>query len=111
MNKNGFTLIELIISVAILSVVLLSIVSVLSTSYVQTILIGDRNTDLYLAETDVEHFLKGDSIATSTEQNYTVSVTFGSHTFNVDGRNVTISVPSVTYNGKTTEDLKIFLPD
>ncbi|MCH4888557.1 prepilin-type N-terminal cleavage/methylation domain-containing protein [Acidaminobacter sp. JC074] len=111
MNKDGFTLIEVIVSIALLSIVVLGGISVLTNSYVTTILIGDSNTTFYQAESAAETLFNGGSVTDSVEIEDSIFIVFPDKTIQIEGRSIEIRIPSVELHGKNTSNIRIFIPD
>lgn len=111
-KKKGFTLVELIISIALLGILAVTFLPVFSHSIEGIFDSGKRNTSIQESQESVETVFAKDSVSgvsDSAEANTQLNITFSnpSNNFYVNGREITVTK---VYNGKNTV-LKGFLPD
>lgn len=97
MSKEGMTLIEIIIAMALLAIISVGLISVMSTTIIGIHKFGNETVDVFTDQDSIEDDIV-DSAATGTS---------GSITFQFD------SGDTITINGETIEqnELEIFKPD
>ncbi|QNO16114.1 prepilin-type N-terminal cleavage/methylation domain-containing protein [Alkalicella caledoniensis] len=115
-NNKGFTLIEVIISILIISIIVLAFLSIFSNSVINVFSMGNKNTAMVLAS-DIMEILYGsqpfenigqlNEFLDSLEGNFSYSVQQSTLLGEIDGFNVTI----VAYykNGDRSVELKSFI--
>ena len=107
LNEKGLTLIEVIISIAIISVITVSFLSIFSNSFIQVVRSGNKGTSMYSAQSAAEDLLENASFSESSVT--TITVGWGSDNLSVYGNLETIEVdiPNDPNNDKAI--LKIFI--
>lgn len=96
-NHNGFTLIEIIISIALLGIVSVSILSIFSGSLSFIFDAGRRNSEQFNYQESIENAISYNDLTAGTSKNISINFT-GIDDFTVSGRVL------------TDNNLKVFLP-
>lgn len=79
--KRGFTLIELIVALAVLSIIVVAFIGMFSSAMFGVFRAGDKGTAYTLAKEDVEtRIARGETVATDA-----LNITFGTKTFTIEG--------------------------
>jgi prepilin-type N-terminal cleavage/methylation domain-containing protein len=109
LNKKGLTLLEVIISIAIIGIIVVSFLSLFSNSFVQVIRSGNKGTSMYSAQTTAEDQLENTSYSESGST--TITVSWGSSNLSMDGnlKTLEVDVPNDPENDKAM--LKIFITE
>jgi len=94
-RKNGFTLLEVVISVAILAVLAVSLIPLISYGYGETITSGKKSTAIYKDAESMEANLNSQTDGITSISTKTISITFGT---------TSISVPGKLYTATTSYD-------
>lgn len=80
-KKRGFTLIELIVALAVLGIIIIAFINMFSTAIFGVFRAGDKGTAYTLAKEDVEtRIARGETVSTEA-----LSITFGGKTFSIEG--------------------------
>lgn len=113
-NKNGFTLVELIVAMFIITLVVTSIIPMLVMGYKQIISSGKKNTSVYTTQKKAEDILAGNANTyTNVHEKYnyisSIDLTFdgvsGVH-YIVNGNKLEIE-----YTGSPSYNVKTFKPN
>ena len=112
-NKRikGFTLIEILISVAILGILLVILIPVFSYSLIRIIDSGHKTQAMYSAQTGVEKLQDGEPFSESTSLEKDLDIVFSSVEIQVAGIVSTIEVPIPKDPDGDSTELKTFIPD
>ena len=98
LESKGFTLIEVITSMAIVSILLITIISFLGQSFTQIFSLGNRTSNLYTIQGEIEGKL-GDSYGNENNNNKsTLSFKVGDKSITVEG---------LLYNESIDENSKV----
>ncbi len=106
-NEKGFTLIEVVVSLAIIGIMAVSFLSIFSGSLVGVVKSGKIGTAVYTAQTDAEDQLENSVY--SEDSSTTITVNWESENLSVDGNLKTIEadVPNDQNDNKTK--LQVFI--
>lgn len=105
-RKKGFTLVELIVSVAILSIIATTFLMMFSNGFIGIVGAGKKSINHYTAQNQIESNISdatysSSNIATASSS---ITLTFASSNYNVSGRKI-----DVTYGyGNNTKKLTTF---
>jgi len=111
MNKNGLTLIEVIISIAILGIVVMAFSTFIGSNYVKSIKLGQESQAVFEAKTGAEAILNDQSFADSSSTPTNLVITFGSNNIVVPGNIVEVAVDSVELYNDDKARMRVFQPD
>jgi prepilin-type N-terminal cleavage/methylation domain-containing protein len=101
MNEKGMTLIEIIISLALLSFIAIALISFLTQAFVRITDFGDNTNDVFISQRDVE-----DMLAEGTCSNVDTQIGF-TFTDPGGGGDITVNVDGEVCNDG---ELQIFIP-
>lgn len=109
--KKGFTLVELIVAMAIVAIILSSVVPMLLLGYKQIIASGNKNISAVSAQKKVEDTLAGNvnnytNVTLTDKGNSTINMTFNGVSYEVTGNNIEID-----YSGKQPFKINTFKPN
>lgn len=102
-NSQGFTLIEMIVALAIIGIMAVSFLTVFSTTYAHIFSAGRRSDAIFNTEKKVEAAIASGTTATTD----TFSLSIGGRTVNVSG---TLVTEQSTYENGKVVTLKSFVP-
>lgn len=102
-NPKGFTLIEMIVALAIIGIMAVSFLTVFSSTYAHIFSAGRRSDAIFSTEKKVEAAIASGTTGTAD----TFSLSIGGRTINVSG---TLVTEQSTYENGKTVTLKSFVP-
>lgn len=102
-NPQGFTLIEMIVALAIIGIMAVSFLTVFSSTYAHIFSAGRRSDAIFSTEKKVEAAIASGTTGTAD----TFSLSIGGRTINVSG---TLVTEQSTYENGKTVTLKSFVP-
>ena len=85
-SRKGFTLIEIVVSVAIIALLAVSLVPLLSFGFNQTVISGQKSTAVLGDVTSMEGTLSGTTDAITTGTDKTLIISFGGTIVTVAGK-------------------------
>ena len=95
-GKKGFTLIELIISIAIISILLIALLTSFTGSFKQVLLNGSRTKSVFEAQNKIDNIINDVSIASGDSQASVQAYNIQIKLYSKDG---TKNITSSTING------------
>lgn len=101
-KKQGFTLVELIISFAILGIIAITFLAIFSGMYKGISNAGNKSKAAFSAQGNIDN-----SIATRTDGTDTMTIQFNGNSISLTGRTLTSTVTS----GNTTVTVSVYTPN
>ena len=110
MNKSGFTLIEVIVSIAILGILAVTFIPILSSQYVSIVGTGKKTTATYSAVEEVEKKIKdSDSYADFDDKTLKIKFTNIEKSIDIDVKEISVESKDKTNEKSTT--IKVGIPN
>jgi len=101
-NDKGFTLLEIVVCIAIILVIGVSLIPLFSFGYTQTVASGNKTTALYKEAESMDSALDKISTGFTTSTSKTLVLTFGGTVFSVTGTLYKAAVDYVAPGEKAT---------
>ena len=108
--KRGFSLVDIIASIALLGVLSAAFLPIFLTGLEQVVRSGNKRAAYFDAQTDADRLLAGSSVSSALKQNVTADINFSGTALPMNGTLYTIEVEIPGSGGETTK-MRIFLPE
>ncbi|WAG72320.1 prepilin-type N-terminal cleavage/methylation domain-containing protein [Clostridium estertheticum] len=108
-NKQGFTLIEVVVGIALLGIIIISFMPVFSNSFKGITNSGKKSNALYSSQEGIEKKLHGGTDINSTDTPKRITIKFSGAEFDVNGKAILTEIPFGNNGNKTI--VKSFKPD
>ena len=108
--KRGFSLIDIIASIALLGVLSAAFLPIFLTGLEQVVRSGNKRAAYFNAQTDADQLLAGNSVVNALKQDVSADIDFNGIELPMSGTLYTIEVEIPGSGGETTK-MRIFLPE
>ncbi|MEI6132333.1 MAG: prepilin-type N-terminal cleavage/methylation domain-containing protein [Bacillota bacterium] len=109
MNKKGFTLLEVIVSASILAIIAISLIPLISFSFGETVVSGNKSVGIYKDSESLDSNLNDISDSVTSITTKTITIDFGGAVATVTGKLYTAAVTYEATRGQV--QIKAFKPN